>query len=310
MPSAQESVQYDATLRPVHQVFANGVRLHWQYDTSGATETHLTLPGGERYTVSRSADHRQHTWRLPAGGTYRAESDAAGRVTSLWQGDRSRLRLRWHPDGQLAQATSETAALHPEYRPDGLMSGLLVTTLEKGPRFSRWLHVTYDKQGRTAQVQDYTGSDIRLGYDHTGRVARLDSSHGSMQLQRDPQGRVATLRTSWGTQQDNTYEPQSGMLQKTVHTQDGSMAAVDFDQGKPTRMQQFDGGELRIAYYNQGLHKGQIQYVRAPNDLLCTYAYDAANRLSAMQCGTTSRVEFTYDTHDRLVGFAQAPVRQ
>jgi hypothetical protein len=121
---------------------------------------------------------------------------------------------------------------------------------------------------------------------------------------------VLTARTSWGARQENTYDPQSGALKKTTLTQEGNTAVIEFDQGRPTRVQQFDGGEFRIAYYDRGFHTGQIQQVRTPNDLVCTYEYDAESRPTVIHCGADYRLEFTYDAHHHLVGFAQVPVRQ
>jgi YD repeat-containing protein len=139
----------------------------------------------------------------------------------------------------------------------------------------------------------------------TGRATDLDSARGRVQRQYDAQGRLLTVRTSWGTQHDYTYDPPSGALHKTVLMQGGHTATLAFDQGKPTRIRHFDGSELYLTYYGSGSHRGRLQQVHTPNGLASTYAYDEAHRLTALTYDTGSRLVFTYDSRGRVVGVAQ-----
>ena len=66
-------------------------------------------------------------------------------------------------------------------------------------------------------------------------------------------------------------------------------------------MQQFDGGEFDLSYYNKGVHKGQIKDIHTPNDLVLTYEYDSDNRIASVNCGGAYRLEYSRDTQGRLI---------
>lgn len=306
-PQAEETVQYDPALRPVRRALADGTQVQWQYDDRGAVETTIILPEGERYVVSRAAHGTHETLRVPAGGHYRAEYDGAGRITTLRQGEHLVLRQHWHSDGQLASTAFATFALHPEYRPDGVQTGLLLTAPEPGPRFSQWLHLVYDDQGRVARVTDATGTDLQVTYAQTGAPVGVTSSRGRVQLTRDAQGRVETMRTSWGEQRQNVYDPQRGTLTRIIVTQETQQAVLDVGPWGPSRVQHFDGGELRITYHEQGVQQGRIKALQMPHSVVVRYDYDAQHRLTDVTCGTTSRLTYTYDAQGRMVGLTHSP---
>jgi YD repeat-containing protein len=82
---------------------------------------------------------------------------------------------------------------------------------------------------------------------------------------------------------------------------------IAFDQGRPSKVRQFDGGEVNLSYYDWSTYKGQIKTVRTPNELVVTNEYNADDRLMAVTCGTAYRLEYAYDPQGRLVGIAQVP---
>ena len=83
-----ETARYDAALRPLHQVLADGTQVDWTYRTSGEVEVVTASPDGYRFAVSRAADRRQQAWTLPEGGSTEPELDPAGRVAQFFQGNR------------------------------------------------------------------------------------------------------------------------------------------------------------------------------------------------------------------------------
>lgn len=303
MEEAEVTALYDQDFHPTGRVMRDGTRVQTQGNGSDGTETKITLPDGMEYSVSRSSDGE--TWKLPDGGTYHVEYDAGGRVISLQQGQSQVVRQQWREDGQLASVSFETAALHPEYREDGVMTNLVFTSPEGGAQSSRWLDVRYDDLGRTEKIADCSGSEISLSYDETGSLASLASNRDSVQLRRDNNGRLEALQTSWGYRQDNIYNSQNSELERVEFTQGNSKAALDFSQGALSKIQQFDGGEFKVTYYDQDAQKGQTKEIHTPNNLILTYEYDSENRIAAVNCGREYRLEYEYDSRGRLVTIRQ-----
>jgi hypothetical protein len=189
--------------------------------------------------------------------------------------------------------------------------GVLITPPdEKGPRFKRWLRVGYDEQGREESITDYTGSEVKVGYDNTGESSIINSKLGGVQIERDQKGKVQKIKTSWGYLQVNTYDPQSGEIKRYEINQGNDKAIVDFDKELPRKVRQFDGGEINISYYEQDSHKDQIKDVQTPNGLILNYEYDSENRITAVNCGSVYRVEYKYDLKGRLVDFVQIPKKK
>lgn len=305
-----EIAHYDTAFRPVSRILEDGTKIGWRYDDTGATESTITLPQGEQYVLNRSAEGRKIAWQLPTGGTYSAEHDEGGRLIALRQGNRTSLHQQWHGDGKLAATAYETVVVHPEYREDGVWTGVFVTAPEKGPQFSRWLRIEYDEFGRPEKMTDYSGSDITAGYDHTGQVSTVVSKRGGVKIIRDKQGRVERVQTSWGYDQRNTYDPASGKLKQAEVSLGKDKAMIEFNQERPTEIKQFDGGEFNISYYDQGTSRGQVNEIHTPVDLKLTYEYNPSNQLAAVNCGMAYKLEYTYDNGGRLIGLAQVPANK
>ena len=304
---SQETVRYDTALRPVSRTLEDGARVQWHYDDRGGIETRLTSLQGEETIVSRSPGGDQEIWRLPGGGTYALEYDAGGRVTSVREGDRQILRQQWLGDGRLATSSYETATMHPEYREDGVLTGVLITPPDEGPPFNRWLHIQYDELGRAVEMKDFSGAEIKIGYDATGEPAIIVSKRDGVEIKRDAKGKIQTVQTSWGEQQHNTYD-KTGRLKQIEQVWGEARSVIEFAQGKPIKVRQFDGGEVSLSYYDKGPHQGQIKQIHAPDDVVISYAYDSADRVSTIDYGGVHRIEYQYDGQGRLTGLRQAPI--
>ncbi len=202
------------------------------------------------------------------------------------------MQQQWRQDSQPASATYETVALHPQYDREGLLTDVLLTLPESGPQFSHWLGVEYDELGRTAAMTDFTGAAIRMGYDKFGEPSAVVFKRGDkeegVKIQRDEQGRVRRIETSWGFGQENTYDRNTGELEKLELVQGADKAIIELDQGKPRKVREFDGGELTVSYYDRGSHAGALQEIRTPNQLSLKYAYDDENRLASVGIGVTT----------------------
>jgi RHS repeat-associated protein len=301
----RETAEYDLSYRPVRRTLENGTRVEWRYPASGETEITTTLPGGDRYVVKRSADRRRESWRLPAGGEVAARYDQAGRLTALVQDGRPLLRRHWHPSGHLAEVASETAVLQPRYSAEGVPTGLLLFPPTRDGKVKSWLEVQCDAQGRAAEITDSSGARIKVVHDATGQPAAWSSKQGKIEVRRGRQGRVEHVETSWGYREGNQFDERTGQLRRTEVRQGEARALLEYDQGRPARLTQFDGGKFRIGYQDPK-RGGQVGEVRAPNGLVLKYRYGAGHRLAAVDCGAF-RIEYRYDRQGRLVALAQLP---
>ena len=301
------SAQYDAGLRPLSRVFEDGTQVQWRYGPGGEVETTITSPDGTQILANRPTDASSVSWRLPEGAAYAAQFDKAGRINEVRQDGHLVVQRQWHNDGPLALALYETVALHPEYDKQRAVTGLVVTPRELGPEFSQWLHIGYDELGRPVKITDYSGSDIQIGYDKTGELAALASKRGGIAVEREAPDRVKTIKTSWGYRQIRTYQPKSGELEEVKLAVGESEAVIQFEHGQPARINQFDGGQYEIAYYDQGAHQGLPKQVSTPDKAALTYQYDSAGRLAVLQCDDVYRQEFTYDPKGRLRGVRYVP---
>ncbi|OAD19937.1 YD repeat-containing protein [Candidatus Thiomargarita nelsonii] len=286
-----ESVQYNAAFQPTQRTFDDGSQIVWRQNGTGAVETTLTSSEGEQYVVTTDGN-KQTTWQFPEGGTYKAEY-TEGHLTTLKQGERPILRQDWLRDGRLISVISETTALHPEYRDDGVLTNVLVSPPGKGP-FNRWVKFQYDEQGRTGTIKDYSGSEISMAYDKNGELSTLASNRGSAKIKRDDQGRVAAVQTSWGYGQTNIYD--HGEIKAINFSQGNETASIKFDQDRPTIIRQFDGAEWVFSYHNQ-----RVKEINTPNDVVLIYEYDADNRLVAVHFDEADSIKYSYDDRGHLV---------
>ncbi len=83
------------------------------------------------------------------------------------------------------------------------------------------------------------------------------------------------------------------------------IAQVEFSDGRPSRVQQFDGSELRLAYHGEGPQKGLLREMSLPDGLQLTYAHDDQGRLVEVTCGGAYRLRYDWDEKGRLLGFKQ-----
>jgi YD repeat-containing protein len=301
-----EAVEYDPSYRPLGRSLADGTHQEWKYQ-QGAVEVTTTLPDGQRYSVTRYADGRPETWRLPEGGQVAVERDSAGRVAAVLAGDRTVLRQEWHPNGLLRKAVKESVALEPDYAADGALRGLILTPPSVAPDDRRWLRLELDAQGRPAGVTDSTGVKIGVAYDESGAPREWNTGRGTVTIERDPKGRVKALRTSWGYSEESAFATEDGRPLGTTIAAGASTASVKYDAGQPAKLHHFDGGVTEIAWHGEGAAKGRPQSVRTPGGLALGYAYDDAGQLVEASCGATYRWQYRRDPKGRLIGLTLWP---
>lgn len=302
----QETVLYDPALRPLYQVLQEGTHIRSHYAKDGTREQRVLLPNDEEIVVQRSPDALRETFHVSSGAVYSLEYDAAGRVTRLRQGKRDVLRQDWDADGRLAKIAYETAVVHPEYREDGVLTGVFITPVDEESPYRHWLRITFDELGRSAGVMDYTGSKIEIGYNGLSNEPQMIVIYGTgLEVKRNRDGRIETLHTSWGERQNNVFDPETGQLNQVEFARGDATSLIEFARGKPIKVRQFDGGEMRISYYDRDVPPGKIKAIRTPDDLVITYKYDNADRMAAINYAKKYRVEYTYDEQGRVTGVVQ-----
>ena len=305
-----DSVEYDVAFRPVKRIFKNGTEIQWQYDISGGREVAVKSSTGERYTLEYSADGKRASVRMPNGNVYSTTYDDAGRPVEHRLGNTPIVQQRWHANGLLASASCETFALHPEYRDDMVLSGVLVAPPGNATSFKKWAKVKYNGIGQPIEVMDFTGSEIKMGYDKDSRLSIIKTKHGGIQWNRDSANRISEINTSWGYKQNNRYNAKSGELEEVTLSQDNQKARLQYDKGRLIRVQQYDGGEYSLSYYDQRLSGDRVKKIQAPNGLKLVYEYDLNNRLAAVNCGSVFKIEYKYGPQGHLTKLAQVQIRK
>jgi YD repeat-containing protein len=294
----------------VKQVFRHGTEVQWQYDISGGREVAVKSSTGERYTLEYSADTKRTSVRMPNGNVYSTTYDDAGRPVEHRLGNTPIVQQRWHANGLLASASCETFALHPEYRDDMVLSGVLVAPPGNATSFKKWAKVKYNGIGQPIEVMDFTGSEIKMGYDKDSRLSIIKTKHGGIQWNRDSANRISEISTSWGYHQNNRYNTESGELEEINLTQSKEKARLQYDKGRLIRVQQYDGGEYSLSYYDQRLSGDRVKEIQAPNGLKLVYEYDLNNRLAAVNCGSVFKIEYKHDPQGRLTELAQVQIKR
>ena len=309
---------YDAALRPVQRLAADGTKVAWQYASNGEVTTMVVHPDRTTTRLTRSADGRQTTWTLAEGGAQAITRDAAGRLTRLTTPSGNTVQQEWRPDGRLAMVAHDGLAMQPHYQADGRLTEVLLfpPSRAKAKQLDTWLRVEVDEQGRPVTISDSTGMRTILGYDATGalsgRLATVDGQPQGVQLTRDDQGRVTALESSWGTTQQRRYGDTGQLAELTMRQSFGqepaAQARVQFDDGKIRHLTTFHGEEIAVSYATQGPHAGQIERVQLPNQLTLQYGYDGDNLLAAIVVGSSYQLQYSYDAQGRLARVTQTPV--
>jgi YD repeat-containing protein len=301
----EEMVEFDTALRPVRRVGLDGSEIRWRRE-AGESEAELVSPLGP-VRVSRSADAHSAEVRLPAGGVVHATLDLAGRATSVRKGAEVLEEQEWRPDGQRARVRSGEAEARFGYRPDGLLDRIVFTPARATDGASgAWLDLTTDALGRPARIRDGSGYELRVGYDRTGAPASWASARAEVALERDDRGRVRALRTSFGYSEERAYDEASGDLVRTEIARGGARGAIEFERGRPARITELDGSQIRLTHYPADVHRGQVERLRLASGLELAYRYDRLDRVAAIDVGSASRLEYVYDDAGRLIAARQA----
>jgi RHS repeat-associated protein len=307
-----ERVTYDHAFRPVSHTWPDGTNIEHTYAASGAIETTVTLPGGERYQINRMANGTRTTWKFPEVAGTEIEYDLAGRRIATSVGGTVVEKRQWRSDGQLITAMYESVAMHFEYSVDGLLEAVLVTPPVGGTSFQQWLRVEIDPLGRPVKLTDYTGANTAIGYDQSGapRLWGAPTEDGTAlegtQIERDSRGNAVKIQTSWGDSNEAQFDAPSGECKLVNIMRMGREAAIQYEHGKPISIRGFDGGNYNFKYIADA-SKELPEEVRTPNGLKLKFEYNTDSSILGFSCGELYRVKLEFDAHGRVVTFVQSP---
>jgi RHS repeat-associated protein len=309
-PTEKHVVVYDRQFRPLKQLAPDGGRMEWKYGDGGDVSLTITPAGSEPATVQRSADGRKQTWRLPTGATVRTDYDSAGRPQTLSLGNADYLRLDYRPDGQVKSIVGETFVLRPAYGEDGVQKAtqFLSPEVAEGKR-GPWLQVDYNAQGRPTRLTDSQGGNFQVRYDAQRRLESMMLPQGETRLRHDEKGRLTALEAPGGLRRENTFDPDSGQLQRIRATRGGATEEMELDRGLLVGARKFDLGQTRYDYEEVEGDGRRLRRIQVANGLELSYEYDAQGRLAAVNCGSAYRLEYNHDEAGRLVRWQMVPRR-
>jgi hypothetical protein len=306
-----ESIEYDARLRPLRQTFGDGSNVAWR-ETPDQMETVLTEADGEKFTISETKDGRRSTLKTPSGEIHVADFDGVGRLTRMKFDGGPVVNQQWHADGRMKSIVSDTQAVLPAYGRDGSLRSVILTTPAQATqtRFSQYVKVSYDQQGRISGYEDSSGAQVQTTYARSGGPSVIRSRRAEMRIDYDPKGRATRIDTSWGRSESYSYDARSGDLKQIVLRQmaqgGGETETLAFEDGRITAIRQPDGGTMAIGYYREGSAKDFVRSVRTPNDVRLSYDYDGRKRLDSITLGDGNRpvvrIRYRYDSRGRLTG--------
>jgi RHS repeat-associated protein len=290
--------EYDSLFRPVRQVHPDGTVTTWRYPTEGATEMTTTPVGGLPSVVRRSADGRREEYRVAGAEPQTVEFDSAGRLRELRRGKEVVVNRVWLPNGLPEAESDATTTRRFKYRADGTLASVKLSPA-KGKGDRRSVNLEFDAEGRPATITDESGEVTTLRYDPSGRPLGVSRPEAEVAVTPDEAGRPLSVKTSWGRAETTDYDQKTGRPRRSEVKADGKTASVEYDQGRPRHIRQFDGGELTVSYAGEDSRPEQV---RTPNGLELKFGFDLKKRVKSVKCGDACRVEYEYDPHDRLTG--------
>ena len=314
--SDADFIRYDPSFRPVQANFADDSQIQWDYPAVGGLIMDIKQSDGNTVRLTESPDRHRRTLEFDNKHQIVGEFDTAGRLTSVFENGHTLMKQKWSPLGKLQITENETLAKHFEYATDGRLSRIIQAPPGENSPFQHWQTTKVDPVGRPVEITDYRGMHLSIGYDHDGKLEQVVTSRVDDQkvtkrygfkLIRDRSDRVREIRSSWGNQE---YSYDSGGLVKELKTtKGGKKALVYWNSGLLSKVEQFDGGTVSIAYYANEKHANTLEKITTPNELALTYQYDTSNRLKQVDIGKTSNLNFDYDDNGNLTLWEYQAVR-
>jgi RHS repeat-associated protein len=263
---ASLKLRYDEKDLPVEAIDAIGGSWRFVYDDS-ARVIERSNPLGHRTYLAYSGKHLV------------AVVDPAGHGSSLEYDAMGNLRALTAPDGSLR----------------------------------RWKH---DALGRITVAIDPAGNEQHRSYDLLGRLTRVEEPDGNVrELSCDPEGNVVHARDA---QHDVRFAYQ-GMSRLAMRSEAGTSVRFEYDteeqligiineHGHVYRFELGPTGEVSVESGFDGIRRkyerdlaGRVRSLVRPNGLTSQYAYDDADRVTAVQHSDGSKESYDYRLDGELI---------
>lgn len=285
------STLYNQAMQPIRQTLADGTIIDWAYEENNPAKANVFMPDGRRIEVEKLKDGFDVQLHTAGNGRSRARLDHAGRVTALYNGDSRTLKQKWHPNGLPAESITETTVVYPQYQDNVLTSHLIAIPGQESP-FQEWLKIEYDDFGNPAKVTDYSGTDFIIAYEENGRIKAAARNGKIVKFVRNPSGQVIEVKTNWGYSEKRKFATDNQTLESFAVSNGKQTAAVEYDKGLLTNIRQFDGGETRVSYLQDGKQSGIIKSIRTPNDLIINFNRNQAKGELSVSVGDIYGLEY------------------
>jgi YD repeat-containing protein len=193
----------------------------------------------------------------------------------------------------------------PNYTTEGTLKSIFIGGQKgQGNKYNSWMRLSCDQTGRPVEITDQWGLKVKLEYDKEGKVCAVAEGSNRITMRQD-KGR-STLQASWGLRQAVVLD-KAGQVERTEIEEGGRKALIEYVNGMPSRMKQFDGGETHVDYFQDGPNQGRPSQVRTAVDLVVDYEYSPNGRFAGLTSDNVRRT-YIYDELGRITGCSEAPL--
>lgn len=302
---SSEEFLYDHNQHLLSGSWSDGTKLTRKRLEDGTRQTTLISPEGDRYVRSRSKDGTEETWKLPDGADLNVKRDKKGRVTHLKEGDRIILEQSYDERGRVKEMRHESVVVTPQRSPDGQISSLSLNAPGEQGR-TQWVQMDLDKSKRPIKITDYSGMKLEVSYNRHG-IAKIKSGQGTTEVIRDAKGQIREIKQDENQRMLFERGPKGETRKVTVKR--GSSAEIEYENGKPVRLRQFDGGKMAFAWQKDKAGQARLKSVRDPNNLELSYVW-AKGRVQSVKCGARYRMVYRYNEKNQMIGMEQVPLKK
>ena len=291
----KESIQYDASFRPVKWVSKDGPTTDWDYSDKEFNIMEITPSLGDKFQIKQSKDGRKITYSFPGGVEYEENYNEAGQLLDLKKNNVLLYKQKWN-QGILSSIEFENSKMNYEYDEDGIFKRTLITPPGDNTTLNQWVEYRYDKAGNLTGVADFTGMRIEYEFCDNGELSSIISNQGKVDIKRN-NGLMEEIKTSWGDETKYYYNT-DGQILEIQNTSFEGKSAIKFADDRISEILRSSGSKYSLRYYPQ-TRNHLIKRVKTPlNDF--EYFYDDNDQLINVLCNKKYQVKYVYDEFGRM----------
>jgi hypothetical protein len=280
-----EGTEYDSRWRITSKSFADGTQMRWNYGENEAMGD-VSLNDGTKYSLRR---------------------DDKGRLLSVMGDTGNILRIEWSENDLPLKVEYTDNVLIPRYDHQGRLYSFTMTPTNEN---NNSLEFNLGENQRKVVLRDDRGNEFQTltSVDGNGNLQRMDwtgtGGNHWVEISRSSSKQTQTqeLKTSWKDSQLVAHR--DGKLTKMEFSRAGQNSHIEFANGLPVKLIDFDNGQT-IVDYNK---RQQVEQITDPSGLLVQYGYDQHGRAENMIVGSMFRVEAEYDSFGRVTRLIQTPM--